>query len=281
MGRKRLTLLNCVFLILTVPKHKSIHLNTPRSILYCGYRYLFSLIHARRVFPLAFVLASVRRSDIHKSRPRLASITSARHLACSPLHPLARLSGRNRNPFPLLYLYIIPPAMSQDMSSPPSASLADSDARPASAGSSTTAFVIYSPDNLKDKLDPNAENKTTPRPKRRRTRYANITSPRPRKWPCQLATMDAFSLIRMHNIPDPTSTNSHPHYQPRGSENIRRRIRPQPKARQTVTFGNCQESRLGRKRNSSTWHVLIRLSMRVLQYLTTADMVPKPQTGFA
>ncbi|KAE9965316.1 hypothetical protein EG328_009819 [Venturia inaequalis] len=59
--------------------------------------------------------------------------------------------------------------MSQAMSSPPSSSLADSDTRPASAGSSPTAFVVYSPTNLKDKLDVNSESKTAPRQKRRRT----------------------------------------------------------------------------------------------------------------
>ncbi|TLD27967.1 hypothetical protein E2P81_ATG06313 [Venturia nashicola] len=59
--------------------------------------------------------------------------------------------------------------MSQDMSSPPDSSLIDSDTRPASAGSSPTAFLVYSPSALKDNLDPNAENKTAPRQKRRRT----------------------------------------------------------------------------------------------------------------
>lgn len=75
--------------------------------------------------------------------------------------------------------------MSQDMSSPLSSSLADSDPRPASAGSSTTAFLVYSPNTLKDNLDPNAENKNAPRQKRRRTRYAIITSFRSRIWPHQ------------------------------------------------------------------------------------------------
>ncbi|QDS76039.1 hypothetical protein FKW77_005297 [Venturia effusa] len=59
--------------------------------------------------------------------------------------------------------------MSQVGSSSPLTSLAESDTRPASVGASTTAFLVISPDSLKDNPNPNSEDKTAPRQKRRRT----------------------------------------------------------------------------------------------------------------